>query len=302
MGPFRGLNVYNRFTTLNAYNLLIQQAELLHLESQLEVFAVTDAAAGFEYDRNALSLIESGEKGRDDEQWRMVLRVREKLREYCVPENFVSGTWVHVRADIMTDDDLLRQSGVAQLPNPRRYDLCVLREWIGSRKGGDGFLSGHEALPWSLDEEQLVALSQRDHDTVTAYIMEHLTPWYTRLRDKVRALVHRIMWRTLACSHPSSQKAAPGHEEFGLVYCPDEPYERTARVMAVLASTLIPSLAIVILYFITSLIVRLVVAMLLSLLFSTAIALLTKARAVEIFASTAAFAAVQVVFIGSTSI
>ena len=101
--------------------------------------------------------------------------------------------------------------------------------------------------------------------------------------------------------YSAAQKPEPGHEEFGLVHSPNKPYETAARVLAVLASTLIPSVAIVVLYFIQRLIIRIVTSILLSLVFSTTLAILTKARAAEIFASTAAFAAVQVVFIGSTS-
>jgi len=79
-----------------------------------------------------------------------------------------------------------------------------------------------------------------------------------------------------------------GQEELGMVEWSDDSYTTASRTMSVITSSLIPSLAIVILYFIHSLLARIFVAMGLSFLFSVTLALLTSARAAEIFASTAA--------------
>lgn len=67
----------------------------------------------------------------------------------------------------------------------------------------------------------------------------------------------------------------------------DESYSKAARVMAVLMSTLIPSIAVITLYCIHSLLTRIFVAMVFSTVFSIALAL-SHARTVEIFAATAA--------------
>jgi hypothetical protein len=81
----------------------------------------------------------------------------------------------------------------------------------------------------------------------------------------------------------------PGQEELGILEWPDDIFITASRTISVITSSLIPSLAILILYFIHSLLVRIFVAMGLSFLFSIALALLTCARAAEIFASTAAY-------------
>jgi hypothetical protein len=86
----------------------------------------------------------------------------------------------------------------------------------------------------------------------------------------------------------------------GLPQWSDSFYYGLARVMAVLISTLFPSIAIIVLYFIQSLAVRLWVVLGFSMLFSMVIAIFTSARPIEIFAATAACASVQVVFVGST--
>jgi hypothetical protein len=74
-----------------------------------------------------------------------------------------------------------------------------------------------------------------------------------------------------------------------------------AKVMAVVISTIFPSVAVIVLYFIQDLAVRLWIVLVFSLLFSTVLALFTNARPIEIFAATAACASVQVVFVGSTN-
>lgn len=71
--------------------------------------------------------------------------------------------------------------------------------------------------------------------------------------------------------------------------------------MSVLISTLFPSVAVLALYYIKVMSIRLGAVLLFSLLFSATLAAFTKARPVEIFAATAACASVQVVFVGSTS-
>jgi hypothetical protein len=68
----------------------------------------------------------------------------------------------------------------------------------------------------------------------------------------------------------------------------DTTYLRTARGMSVVVSSLTPSLAIVILYFIHDLIARILTAMGLSFIFSVALAFSTPARPAEIFAASAA--------------
>lgn len=84
------------------------------------------------------------------------------------------------------------------------------------------------------------------------------------------------------------QAPISGQEELGLVEWSEESYRTSSRALAVVFSTLIPSLAIAILSFVHNLIGRILVAMGMSFVFWTTLALFTSVRAAEIFASTAA--------------
>ena len=88
LGNHNGLAIYRRFATLNAQNLLYLQSELMILEDELKRLAFADDGSeseqrrSFKKDIRALKANPSNEvEGR---QWRMVLEVREKLKEYSM--------------------------------------------------------------------------------------------------------------------------------------------------------------------------------------------------------------------------
>ncbi|KKY28725.1 hypothetical protein UCDDS831_g00110 [Diplodia seriata] len=259
MGPHRGMALFKRFAVLNARNLLYMQAELLDLERELDVIAEMDREDGRPFDVEALKLMSPDPGEPDDEQRQLVLKLRRKLKEY--------------------NEALLQQAKINKLEKANKYDLHVLNGWLRQEQGGDNFLLGVEARPWQ-EQRDLVALSSRQHDTLTKYMSETLVPWLHRQG------LHR----------PKKMD-----EEAGLVEWDDGSYSTASRVLSVVASSIIPGAAVVTLYHIQDLLARIFAALAFSAIFSLALALLTTARPAEIFAATAAFASVQVVFIGSTS-
>jgi hypothetical protein len=70
-----------------------------------------------------------------------------------------------------------------------------------------------------------------------------------------------------------------------------------ARVVSTVVASLLPLLSIIVLFIVRDNVLRLVVIVILSALFSLSLALMTSARRIEIFAATAAFAAVNVVYL-----
>lgn len=153
----------------------------------------------------------------------------------------------------------------------------MLRDWLLRCNGEGIFPEGIEARPWETDEEEqedLVALSSRDHDVCTKWIAEKMVPW----------LYDRGFYKTKRCVSGIDEEAA----QTGLVRWRNEPYRALSRALSVVTSTMIPSLAVIVLYFIHNLLARIFAATMFSALFSVTLALLTKARAPEIFGATAA--------------
>ncbi|KAH3907892.1 hypothetical protein HBI56_152130 [Parastagonospora nodorum] len=76
---------------------------------------------------------------------------------------------------------------------------------------------------------------------------------------------------------------------------------KASNVAVAAVSSILPALVILGLYFVKRMIVRIGLVILFTAIFSVALAVFTSARKVEIISATAAFAAVEVVFIGSSS-
>jgi len=66
-------------------------------------------------------------------------------------------------------------------------------------------------------------------------------------------------------------------------------------------SSIIPSISIIVLFFVEDLLKRLALVCVFSFVFSICMSLASRARRIEVFGATAAFASVQVVFVGTTS-
>lgn len=73
----------------------------------------------------------------------------------------------------------------------------------------------------------------------------------------------------------------------------------TVDAISTIFSSLLPTMPIFVLYFIHNPLARMVAIVVFSLIFSVVLTTVTKARRIDCFAATTAFAAVQVVFVGT---
>lgn len=86
MGNYPELGMVSQFSSLNIQSLLYRQAELISLQQDLqELVDSSDRSSDeekreFSRDWNALS--SANEKDGSDEQWRLVLLIRERLKAY----------------------------------------------------------------------------------------------------------------------------------------------------------------------------------------------------------------------------
>jgi hypothetical protein len=87
MGAYPELSIFRRFGALNARNILYLQAELTDLETKLLQAEKADLESGHVnrkiYSRDWRTLSESVDVADGDStQWKIFLRMREKLHEY----------------------------------------------------------------------------------------------------------------------------------------------------------------------------------------------------------------------------
>lgn len=85
MGSHQEMAQFRKFADLNAKNLLYMQAELVHLKAELENIANEDKRSSHgekeSFDVSLFDLKDSSGT-ENDVQWRKVLEIRNKLKEY----------------------------------------------------------------------------------------------------------------------------------------------------------------------------------------------------------------------------
>jgi hypothetical protein len=186
----------------------------------------------------------------------------------------------------MKDTLLMQTADVHRLAQPLECDLKFLREWLELPHGGDFFLKGLEAEPWEPHyTADLVVLSgrQEERDHFAQYLSDKIVPWYH----------HYIGHR---------KKNPVPAKDWGRVWeYKDEMFVVLGNIICMTLSALVPAASIVCLYFVKSMVARLAIVSGMSLLFSLVMTVIVQGRRVDVFAATTAFAAVQVVFVGSAN-
>ncbi|CAG8960936.1 hypothetical protein HYFRA_00002474 [Hymenoscyphus fraxineus] len=277
------LAIMRRFGDLNMENLLYLQAELVHLESEYRTLA-TDGRGHPDRLISAkdwASLAYSEDKN-DLTQWKKMLEIRQRLKEYSMTSQPLSRTNFQGRKLIFKADEAFAQVAfMTSMKSPNPYDLQFFRSWLERPKMGNFPILGPDQYVWDVgNEADLVAIQRRKGE-------DFLTRWFI---DKVIPSFHRCLGKYFKAAIPEEPESEISHYS-------DSHLARFVHVFGVVLSSLLPISSIVILYFVSSLLTRLGIIATFTALFSLSLATVTQARRIEIFAGTSAFAAVQVVFV-----
>ncbi|KAH8585831.1 hypothetical protein B0O99DRAFT_586791 [Bisporella sp. PMI_857] len=184
------------------------------------------------------------------------------------------------------NDTLLLVGQVSSLKNPHKADLHFIHNWLkGLRpEEGQSFLRGAERFTWSedfdLDEFFVVKARESEADAATGRLVDWIITTYNHFLG--RRIQHNADSR-LGVIEYSGLKT-------------------TAKFLVTLVSSMLPALSILALYFEKKLLSRIGIMISMTFVFASALTFGTSARRIEIFSATAAFAAVEVVFIGSTDV
>lgn len=187
----------------------------------------------------------------------------------------------------MTDETLLRISQIHQLGTPSHQNRSRLWKWLSSEKGGNEFLKGIgiEADPWDLKKGESSIV--RDLATVS-HSSDTLDSW---LADTVIPKHHSWFGnRSAASSDP--ELAAWNLREYRM-----QSLHRLGNFLCVLLSALGPVISIQALYWIPDTLGRLMAITGLIIIFAIIMVYVSGCQRFEVFGATAAFAAIQVVFL-----
>ncbi|KAH4014499.1 hypothetical protein HBI70_177620 [Parastagonospora nodorum] len=262
--------IFRRFGELNMLHLLRLQAELQNMESELQKIREEDSMSNDPirecYAKDFTAMRDNEEIG-DSEQYEQLVRIGTKLQEYNAALNLVLP--------------------VTKAQEPTGAELKRLLSWLSRAKGGNSFLTGDESRVWQgNDTSEYITLFPRDleDDAFTTFLGGRLLDMY-----------HGII------GYKRRRKYGTGARDSELRKYSVRRIGKASNVAVAAVSSILPTLVILGLYFVKRMIVRIGLVILFTAIFSVALAVFTSARKVEIFSATAAFAAVEVVFIGSSS-
>jgi hypothetical protein len=186
--------------------------------------------------------------------------------------------------DSRTDSALLQAYRIHSLAKPVDGDINFLREWLERPEGGDYSIKGVEAEPWKpCCAADLIALSHLDTKDEFAQ----------SLSDKILPRYHQYIGR-----RRQRRSVTADNDDLDTIW----EYKRgvfvaLGNMTCMVLSSVIPTTSIFALHFVKSMVARLAVITAMSFVFSFVMMVVVRGRRVEVFATTTAFAAVQVVFV-----
>lgn len=167
-------------------------------------------------------------------------------------------------AVIRADTALQQQAFNFELQSPHTYDLKVLQKWLKRPKMGEQFLVGLDRNAWD-EKDDLISLGLTSND-------DPLAKWVT---DKVMVWVHCCIGRRINMN--------------SLVHYSEDWALRFLSLISTVLASVLPIVAIVVLYVVQSTHVRLGGLAAFTAVFAFILSVVTNAKRSDVFAATAAY-------------
>lgn len=319
--------IFYRFRAANALNLLGLQAEISRLESRLLQTTIQDENQAQDpvkktYQNDWTSL-QDGEGG-NSQQWKLILDLRQRLNEYS---NCSSVKYPKRRDNINRglDTAIVNQITINQQVDPSKRNLENLRAWIEDIYGLGSSLRGHDSRIWFTKEEgedklnDKVAIwpegSGRDgfsslifkalglfaHSRIPSYFSFFF--WvrvhryqHTKTRNLTR-LMNVMQKRRFPASQPDGLQRTDLEDRDIEMYLDSGAVVRAGDKIATVISCLLVTVPIIVLHYVKNAGIRLGLIVVFTLIFSLALVFVSDASRKDIFAASAAFVAVQVIYV-----
>ncbi|KAF1951111.1 hypothetical protein CC80DRAFT_481821 [Byssothecium circinans] len=269
MGKSDELAIFRKFNDVNMLSLLSLQAEILELRDDFYIICEGDEELGRDFSTSMLHLLqEKNDSGKN--QYQALELIRDKIQQYIAQ--------------------------LSELHQPRDDYLASLRDWLKDRKGGysKGIFKTKEAFIW---EKKDFRGENTEHDLITVARPRGERDLFTKyVICPLVGLFHRIWGRR------NLNKRYVIDEESGYVEYSEEKIDRAGTIISTIVASLLPAAAMSALFFINSLQERIHAMLGITAVFAILLAVMSNAKRIEIFTATATFAAVEAVFIGSTSV
>lgn len=176
------------------------------------------------------------------------------------------------------DRELAQQAYLSGLPGPKAYDLEFFRSWFERPKMGNFPLYGRDQDAWSPENDyDLLALQRRgSSDPFSNWLTNSFIPFFHNLLGK------------------RFKQPLPEDPESEICHYSETRLSAVVGVFGTVLSSILPITSIVVLYFVTNMLVRLGLTVAFTAMFSCCLALVSRAKRVEIFAASSAYACPQI--------
>lgn len=267
---------------------------------------------------------DQSETGTHDKLAKLLDTIDVKLERYRKCRDTYGMVAILIR---LQDTALLQLHHVRNLQPPTERDMDCLVKWFRGITGSD-FLSGSERNMWpnrnnekytDLIRDEYVTIDPRasKRDYFSLFLEGKLLDLYHEVWRRMSSNNSGVCFTAAPCCKHNADQIQVGTEP--LVEYKTSRFEAISTSIAVALSSLLPVLSILALYFVRKMILRIVLVLIFTTLFSVFLKVFTNARTAEIYSATAAcvysfcftprlianydrFAAVEVVFIGSDNI
>ncbi|KAK8122226.1 hypothetical protein PG984_010896 [Apiospora sp. TS-2023a] len=262
-----------RFANINLQNILYLQAEIVGLEVALRrIETENDVREDIQLDWYSLAHADEAADGGEEtrKQWETFTLLRKRLKEY--------------------NKAVVEYCTLSQLPTPLRQDVKKFDDWLKRPTLGSVYLRGRDQGVWARGED-LMCLQRSPHGhRFSGFIARHT------LRNRGT----QNSTTPPASSSPPSGSYSANADANGIYSYDDSHIVAIANLIGTIVASVLPVLSIAILYTVRSMAARLGFVALFSALFSTCLWYMNDGNLQGVFGATSAFAAVQVVFIGTS--
>ncbi|KAL6714050.1 hypothetical protein ACLMJK_008544 [Lecanora helva] len=273
MGEHPESALFLRFSDINLQNILYLQAEIYGLREDLRRIELQNQASSAEdltnFHLDWSTLAQTQENGQANQQWRKVKQLRELLKEYS--ENNLPSLGDN-SSEQTKYDAVLQFHEMSKLSSPKPRELHKLQEWLSRPSLGSVYLTGRDRNIWS-DGVDLVSLGKSPpKNQLTSLIAEFLVPTY-----------HKVFRRYFMRIKANSSKPGSSIVEYS-----DNGITQIADFVGTVLASIIPVLAIVVLYLVNGMGIRLGLVAVFSAVFSMCLWFLNEGSLVDVFSATSA--------------
>ncbi|KAK8008770.1 hypothetical protein PG991_011321 [Apiospora marii] len=321
MGEQPEAAMVRRFADINLQNILYLQAEIVGLEKELRrIEADNDAHEDIHLDWYSLAHTEVTADGGEEakKQWEKFTMLRNRLKEYSQSNRRIVQllSCVFCLLAVLADEAVVAFCTISQLPKPPNRDVQNFKDWLERPRLGTVYLTGRDHTAWDRGED-LMCLQPSPHShRFSGFIASYVVPVYYSIHDGLTVGSTHFMWHFFSGSRTNT--TPPDSTSLPTNSCAANTYQKNAKdangiysfensrivvaanLIGTIAASVLPVLSIAVLYNVQSMAARLGIVALFSALFSTCLWYMNDGNLVEVFGATSAFAAVQVVFIGTS--